>query len=84
MLGTYPIRIKRIPIDIEVIYFKPFVKGYYTGLPEDCYPDEPMEFEWKVDTGNQLLDKILMEDYYDYIETKVRRKLERLGNGKQH
>ena len=82
MLGTYSITIKRIPIDIEVIYFKSFIKGYYTGLPEDCYPDEPMEFEWKVSTGNQLLDNVLMEDYYEIIETRVRRKLERLGDGK--
>ena len=82
MLGTYQITIKRIPVDTEVIYFKPFVKGYYDGLPEDCYPDEPMEFEWKVNTGNQLLDNILMEDYYETIETRVRRKLERLRSGK--
>ena len=82
MKGIYSITIKRIPVDVEVTYFKPFIKGYYDGLPEDCYPDEPMEFDWEVNTGNQLLDNILMEDYSEIIETRLRRKLERLGDGK--
>ena len=26
--------------------YKPFMSGKYSGLPENCYPDEPSEFNF--------------------------------------
>jgi len=31
---------------ITDVSFLPAVKGYTSGMPEDCYPDEPAEIDW--------------------------------------
>ncbi len=35
-------------LDIEVTHYQPAVAGYYSGLPENCFPDEAAEVEFEV------------------------------------
>ena len=78
MKGTYQIQIKGTSVDIEVTEFYPFVKGNTDAAFEFSYPDEDMEFEYRVDSGNTLLDLLLTEDYYEAIHEQLKKQLENL------
>ena len=77
MKGTYQIQIKGTSIDIEITEFYPAVKCK-NEHPEFQYPDENMEFEYRVDSGNTLLDLLLTEDYYEAIHEQLKKQLEEL------
>jgi len=83
MKGTYQIQFKSIPIDIEVTSFTPALKCN-SEFPEFRFPDEPMEFEWKARTGDDLLNMILEEDFYTDIYDSLYKHLENLGDGKEY
>ena len=78
MKGTYTIQIKGTSVDIEITAFHPFVKGNQDATFEFSYPDEDMEFEYRVDSGNALLDLLLTEDYYESIHEQLKTQLEQL------
>jgi hypothetical protein len=44
---------------VEVISFTEGCKAKVDGLPEDCYPEEPVEVEWVAATGDQELNYLL-------------------------
>lgn len=37
-----------IPCQIQVIHYRAFEPGFYSGPWGDCYPDDPAEIEWRV------------------------------------
>lgn len=41
-------RVAGIPCICKVTYFSPGAPGRYSGPPEDCYPEEPVEFEFEI------------------------------------
>jgi hypothetical protein len=43
-------------ITLEIVNprYQPFRPGRYSAPPEDCYPDEPEEFEFEVDQEIEL------------------------------
>jgi len=73
--GTYQIQIKGTSVDIEVTEFYPFVKGNTDAAFEFSYPDEEMEFEWESKTDNELLNLIIEENFFDYVNTELRKQL---------
>jgi hypothetical protein len=75
MLGTYQIKIKGKSVDIEVTEFYPFVKGNIDATFEYSYPDDPMEFEWKARTSNELLNLIIEEDLFEYVDDELKKQL---------
>ena len=77
MKGIYQIPIKNTLVDIEVTLFTPAYKCR-NEHPEFRFPDEPMEFEWKAITDNELLNMILEEDFYIDIESSLCKHLEKL------
>ena len=77
MKGIYQIPIKNTLVDIEVISYIPAYKCR-NEHPEFRFPDEPMEFEWKAITDNELLNMILEEDFYTDIDNNLYKQLEKL------
>lgn len=64
-------------ITVEFSYF--FAPGHYSGLPEDCYPDE-FDFSWRlVDEKENLPWWITEGSADDEIETGIFKYLESLG-----
>jgi hypothetical protein len=45
---TFETRVCGIPCLIEILNYQPFMSGHFSGLPEDCYPDEGGCGEWRV------------------------------------
>jgi len=81
MKGIYQIPIKNTLVDIEVMSYTPAYKCR-NEHPEFRFPDEPMTFEWKAVTNNELLNMILEEDFYIDIDNSLYKHLEKLGDGK--
>lgn len=81
MKGTYQIQIKGTSVDVEVTEFYPADKCNIEH-PEFRYPDEPMDFEWEAKTGNELLNTIIEEDLFEYVNNELRKHLEKLEDGK--
>ena len=64
-------------LDVEINEYIPAVEGYTDGLPENCYPDEPAHISWiLIDTGNELLDELLCNDYEEEITKIILKQLE--------
>lgn len=74
MEKTYAINIKGYPIAIEITWFRPAIKCN-NEHPEFQFEDEDMEFEWKARTGNDLLNMIIEEDLFEYVDTELRKQL---------
>ena len=81
MKGTYQIQIKGTLVDIEVTEFFPAVKCNYEH-PEFQFEDEPIEFEWEARTDNDLLNRIIEEDLFEYINLELKKQLENLEDDK--
>lgn len=77
MIGIYQIPIKNTLVDIEVTSYTPAYKCR-NEHPEFRFPDEPMEFEWKAITDNELLNRILEEDFYIDIDSCLMKILDNL------
>jgi hypothetical protein len=75
MKGIHQIKIKGISVDIEITDFQPFVKGNTDATFEFSYPSEPMGFEWRARTDNELLNLIIEEDLFEYVEDELRKQL---------
>lgn len=52
---------------IENIKYKPFIKGYISGRPEDCYEDEPSEVDFK-DSDCKLMFKVSNNSTPEYFD----------------
>jgi len=44
-------------IQIKDVSFIPFKAGYISGRPEDCYPEEPAECDWKDENAKLVIKK---------------------------
>lgn len=72
MIGDYKVTLKGISgIPIIVTVFIPKIPGRYFGEPERCFPEEPEELEWIADTGNELLNLLIQEDYIEEVEGQL-------------
>jgi hypothetical protein len=72
VIGDYLVSLKGISgIPITVTVFIPKIPGRYFGEPEKCFPEEPLEMEWDVNTGNTLLDTLIKEDYVKEVEKQL-------------
>lgn len=67
--------ITEVEFDVVVTHYVPAVSGNYSGLPENCYPDEPEELEFDVKLGDQKLTD-LPESVTEAIAADLRTQLE--------
>jgi len=74
MKGSYQIQIKNTLVNIEVTEFYPAIKCN-NEHPEFQFEDEEMEFEWKARTDNDLLNIIIEEDLFEYVNNELRKQL---------
>lgn len=74
MKGTYKVKIKGYLVNIEVTSFTPAYKCR-NEHPEFRFPDEPMNFEWKAISDNELLNLILEEDLFEDVDNELRKQL---------
>ena len=81
MLGTYKIKLKGYLVNIEVTWFKPALKCN-NEHPEFRFEDEEIEFEWKARTDLKLLNLIIEEDLFEYVDTELKKQLENMEDGK--
>lgn len=42
-----------VQVECEVLAYSPAEKGVYTNIPENCYPDEPVVFEYEYRPVNE-------------------------------
>lgn len=72
--GKYCISIEGFGVSILVTHYSPGLEGEYSRKPEDCYPAESAEIDWKAATGNMLLN-LLIDDCIacdaEHIETQL-------------
>jgi len=54
-------------LQIKDVSFVPFKKGVTSALPEDCYPDEPAECDWKNENAKLVIKK------YEYVDRFIDR-----------
>jgi len=80
MVGNYLVSLKGISgIPITVTMFIPKIPGRYLGNPERCFEEEPEELEWVADTGHELLNLLIQEDYIEEVEQQLHKQfLERI------
>lgn len=72
MIGNYKVSLKGISgIPITVIVFIPKIPGRYYGEYERWFPEEPEELEWIANTGNELLNILIQEDYIKEVEKQL-------------
>lgn len=65
-------------LEVEIEEYTPAIEGYTDGLPENCYPDEPAYVSWLlIDTGNELLDELLCNDFEEEITEIILKQLEK-------
>lgn len=76
MKGIYQIPIKNTLVDIEVTSFTPALKCN-SEFPEFRFPDEPMEFEWKAVTNNDLLNDLIEDFLFHYVDAELYNILEK-------
>jgi len=58
-------------VDINVQSYSAGSAAILNQAAEDCVPEEGEECEWHPDTGNELLNKILYENYFEELEELV-------------
>ena len=72
MIGNYFVSLKGISgIPITVTVFIPKIPGRYFEEPERCFPEEPEELEWIANTGHELLNLLIQEDYIEEVEKQL-------------
>jgi hypothetical protein len=47
-MSDFNTKVQGIPCVCRVTHYRPAVPGRISGPPEDCYPDEPSEFEFEL------------------------------------
>jgi hypothetical protein len=71
----YEVTLEDFTFDVLVVFFAPGTPAKIDALPEDCYPEEPYELDWKggseSEALNSLIDNCLSEKYYQSIEEQV-------------
>lgn len=74
MIGNYLVSLKGISgIPIEVTAYIPKIPGRYLGEPE--------ELEWIANTGHELLNLLIQEDYIEEVERQLHKQfLERISD----
>ena len=48
-------------LGVEILYYTPEDPGYTSGLPEDCYPPESAEVDWKFEEEDSLAAQLIYE-----------------------
>lgn len=81
MKGIYKVKIKGYLVNIEVTWFKPALKCNQEH-PEYRFEDEEMEFEWKARTDLKLLNLIIEEELFEYVNIELKKQLENLEDDK--
>lgn len=76
MEKIYPVKIKGYPISIEVTSFTPALKCN-SEFPEFQFPDEPMDFDWSAVTDNKLLNELIEDFLFEYVNNELRNILEK-------
>lgn len=72
MIGNYKVILKGISgIPIKVTVFIPKIPGRYFDNFERSFPEEPEELEWIANTGNELLNLLIQEDYIEEVENQL-------------
>ena len=60
--------------ELEVVIYRTFYPGFYSGLPENCYPDEMEDSdpEYSVDGFSKRYSDLSdeMKEIVDYLEDK--------------
>ena len=70
-VSDFKIKYQGQDIDIDVLSYSPGIPAKTSGPPENCYPEEYPEVEFEIQTGNDLLDQLLMENHEDEITKLV-------------
>ena len=68
---TLEIKFRDVPIDIKVHHYDPGSPGRVAGDPNDCFPPEASELDYNIDTGDDLLNELLLEHHEEEIEELV-------------
>ena len=55
----YEVLIGECTYSISVTHFSGGCDAYVSGLPENCYPAEAPELEWKAATGDDDMDYLI-------------------------
>ena len=55
----YDVIIGECSFNIHITHYYSGKPAYISGLPEDCYPEEPEELEWEAATGNEVTDYLI-------------------------
>ena len=71
--GNYTITVQGSEVTFFVDYYNPGRPAKTWGAPEDCYPADPDELEWYADTGNELFNELIQDNYnlHDEIYEKL-------------
>jgi len=56
-----------VEVAVEVEHYRPYQEAYITGLPEDCYPEEPAEVDYLL----YYLDGSSAEGMREYVDEDV-------------
>ena len=72
-MSNYNVVINGYDVNVVVESFNPGCPPITNRLPEDCDPGDPGEIEFKIDSGNELLDSLIEEneDLLDEIEDQL-------------
>ena len=71
MSDLITVNFKGYDINIVVEDYTPGYSAKLNALPENCYPGEPPEADFIIETGNDLLDELLEENHRDAIDELV-------------
>jgi len=58
-------------VEVEIDSFSPAVPAVIHKLPEDCSPADPGEIEWHINTGNELLDHLITNNFEEEIHEQI-------------
>jgi len=64
-------------IQIKDVSFIPFKAGYISGRPEDCYPEEPAECDWKNENAKLVIKKQILTGWETENDISVRKAITR-------
>ena len=79
MSDLITVNFKGYDVNVVVEDYTPGYKAKLNALPEDCYPGEPAEADFIIETGNELLDELLEENHRDAIDELVLEAMMKMG-----